>query len=154
MNSDDQGAAIGADGGVDDGQMNRPGRKRLDRPLQCYRPLHDVTGRNRVGDIDQARGRGVAEQNCLHGGDVPVVEPEVGGEGYNRNWQVCDRRIGHERQDMRLLGAGQTSGLSTGCWLKTRATMVWSSWALQTDRSSAKAEKAWHVNRDFTPSMR
>jgi len=40
---------------------------------------------NRVGDIDQAApGRGVAEQNSLHGGDVPSSEAEVGCEGYNR----------------------------------------------------------------------
>ena len=64
-----------------------------------------------MGDIDQPRCGGMAQQNSFHGRDVPVVEAEVGCEGYNRNRQVSDRRIGHKRQDRGVVGVGQTAVL-------------------------------------------
>lgn len=109
VNSDHDGESGGADGGIDDGQVDGCGRKGIDRPLQCYRTLDDVARRDGVSDVDQARRGDVAEQNCFHGRDVPVVKAEVCCERDNR--QVSDRRVGHKTEDMSVAGAGQTIGM-------------------------------------------
>src|SRR5258706_8926442 len=108
MNSDDEGAAVGADGGVDDGQMNGGWGEGGEGALEGYGAFDDVAGGNGVGDVHQARGRGVAQQNSFHGRDVPVVEAEVCREAYNRDWQGCDRRIQHKRPDRGVVAMGQT----------------------------------------------
>src|SRR5678816_2578475 len=57
VNSDDQRPTVGADGGIDDGQVDCGRGEGGNGPLKSYGALDDVAGGDGVRDIDQARGR-------------------------------------------------------------------------------------------------
>ena len=84
LDLDDQHAPVGADAGVDDGEVRGAGREAVDGALQRDRAAQHVLRRDLVRDVDQPRRGAVPHQNGLHRGDVAIAEAEVAGKGYQR----------------------------------------------------------------------
>ena len=74
-----KGAALTPDAGVDDGEVDRVGRKVRDDGAKEVGGLPDGARADGMADIDDGRGGGKAEDDAAHGGDIAIFHTKIGG---------------------------------------------------------------------------
>ena len=76
--------------------MNRARGKGVDDLAQDKRPLENILGRDRVGDVDQRSPRSDRKHDPLHRGHIWAFEPKVGGQGQD-SWSLHDASLPEQK---------------------------------------------------------